>query len=145
VVLLLATRRTKPAFTPFTLIEFVDQLEAGLYHRQDHQLGDALAGLHGEAVVATVPDRDHECLNFSLLAEPLKSLAIKDWDAHRMLSSMLAPYQKHRSEQYAVESIFRFADHASCSSNKTHVLFSGKPAYFRFLKNGEQMIRRLPC
>lgn len=59
-VLLLATRRTKPAFTPFTLIEFVDQLEAGLYHRQDHQLGDALAGLHGEAVVATVPDRDHQ-------------------------------------------------------------------------------------
>ena len=55
-VLLLATRRTKPAFTPFTLIEFVDQLEAGLHHGQDHQLGDAFAGLHGEAVVAAIPD-----------------------------------------------------------------------------------------
>lgn len=59
-VLLLATRRTKPAFTPLTLIEFVDQLEAGLHHGQDHQLGDALPWLHGEAVVAAIPDRDHQ-------------------------------------------------------------------------------------
>ena len=59
-VLLLATRRTKPAFTPFTLIELIDQLEAGLHHGQDHQLGDAFAGLHGEAVVAAIPDRDHQ-------------------------------------------------------------------------------------
>lgn len=114
-------------------------LLAGLFH----DLGKVYS--QSEADIATYQTGAHECLNFSLLAEPLKSLAIKDWDAHRMLSSMLAPYQKHRSEQYAVESHFRFADHASCSSNKTHVLFSGKPAYFRFLKNGEQMIRRLPC
>ena len=114
-------------------------LLAGLFH----DLGKVYS--QSEANIETYQTGAHECLNFSLLAEPLKFLATKDWDAHRMLSSMLAPYQKHRSEQYAVESIFRFADHASCSSNKTHVLFSGKPAHFRFLKSGERMIRRLPC
>ena len=98
-----------------------------------------------EADISTYQTGAHECLNFSLLAEPLKFLATHDCDAHRMFSSMLAPYQQHRSEQYAVESIFRFADHASCSSNRTYVLFSGKPAHFRFLKNGDKMVRRLPA
>ena len=113
-------------------------LLAGLFH----DLGKVYS--QSEADIETYQTGAHECLNFSLLADPLKLLAIKDWDAHRMFSSMLAPYQRYRSEQYAVESIFRFADHASCSSNRTHVLFSGKPTHFRFLKNGEKMIRRLP-
>lgn len=59
-VLLLATRGTKTAFTPFALVKLTYQLEAGLNYRHDHQLGDAFAGLHGEALLATVPDRDHQ-------------------------------------------------------------------------------------
>ena len=35
-------------------------LTSGLRHGQDHQLGDALPWLHGEAVVAAIPDRDHQ-------------------------------------------------------------------------------------
>ena len=112
-------------------------LLAGLFH----DLGKVYS--QSEADIETYQTGAHECLNFSLLADPLKLLAIKDWDAHRMFSSMLAPYQQYRSEQYAVESIFRFADHASCTSDRTHVLFSGKPAHFRFLKNGGKMVRRL--
>ncbi|WP_321405599.1 HDIG domain-containing metalloprotein [Tolumonas auensis] len=120
-------------------IECQIALLAGIFH----DIGKVYS--QSEANLKTYQTGAHECLNFSLLAEPLKFLATHDWDAHRMFSSMLAPYQQHRSEQYAVESIFRFADHASCSSNRTHVLFSGKPAHFRFLKNGDKMVRRLPA
>lgn len=118
-------------------IECQIALLAGLFH----DIGKVYS--QSEANIETYQTGAHECLNFSLLAEPLKFLAAQDWDAHRLFSSMLAPYQQYRSEQYAVESIFRFADHASCISDRTHVLFSGKPAHFRFLKNGDNMIRRL--
>jgi len=113
-------------------------LLAGLFH----DIGKIYSRSEGRQV--QYQPGAHECLNFSLLAEPLRQLALKDWDAHQMLSSMLAPYQQHRSEQYAVEAIFRNADRASCASNRTHVMFADKPPYFRFVKDGQRMLRRLP-
>ena len=56
----MTTGGAKAPFTPFTAIEFVDNGEAGLYHRQEHQLGDPLPGLDGEALLATIPDLDHQ-------------------------------------------------------------------------------------
>ena len=85
----------------------------------------------------------HECFNFALLTEPLQQLAQQDWQAHQLLCSMLAPYQHHRSEQYAVETLFRHADQASCASNRMHGLFAGKPAHYHFVRSGTQMVRRV--
>ncbi len=96
------------------------------------------AGIYGYQTGA------HECLNFALLAEPLQQLAIADWDCHHMLSSMLAPYARYRSEQYAIEAIFRNADHNSCKSDRARQVFADKPAHYRFTKAGNQMVRRLP-
>lgn len=113
-------------------------LVAGLFHDLGKIYSQTEAGLHSYQTGA------HECLGFALLASPMEELAREDWDCHRMLSSMLAPYSKHRSEQYAIEGILRNADHNSCQSARSHMLFEDKPAHFRFIKHGDRMIRRLP-
>ncbi|HHQ4588658.1 TPA: HDIG domain-containing metalloprotein [Aeromonas veronii] len=114
-------------------------LVAGLFH----DIGKIYS--QSDAGVAGYQPGVHECLNFTLLAAPLNELAKENWDCHRMLSSMLAPYTRHRSEQYAIEGIFRNADHNSCQSDRTRMLFAGKPSYYRFIKVGERMVRRLPA
>ena len=113
-------------------------LVAGLFHDLGKIYSQTEAGIHSYQTGA------HECLSFALLASPMEELAREDWDCHRMLSSMLAPYSKHRSEQYAIEGILRNADHNSCQSARSHMLFEDKPAHFRFIKHGDRMIRRLP-
>lgn len=113
-------------------------LLAGLFHDMGKIYSQTEAGIH------SYQTGTHECLSFALLATPLEELAREDWDCHRMLSSMLAPYAKHRSEQYAIEGIFRNADQNSCQSARAHSVFEDKPAHFRFIKHGDRMIRRLP-
>ena len=119
-------------------IECQVALVAGLFHDIGKIYSLSEAGIYGYQTGA------HECLNFALLAEPLQQLAIADWDCHRMLSSMLAPYARYRSEQYAIEAIFRNADHNSCQSDRARQVFADKPAHYRFTKAGNQMVRRLP-
>ncbi|MFM4793438.1 HD domain-containing protein [Aeromonas veronii] len=113
-------------------------LLAGLFH----DLGKIYS--QTEADVSGYQTGVHECLNFSLLALELDALAKDDWDCHRIFTSMLAPYSRHRSEQYAIEGIFRNADHNSCQSDRSRMLFADKPPYYRFIKDGQRMVRRLP-
>lgn len=114
-------------------------LLAGLFHDLGKIYSQTKAGISGYQTGV------HECLSFTLLAGPLEQLAREDWDCHRMLSSMLAPYARHRSEQYAIEAIFRNADHNSCQSDRSRMLFADKPAHYRFTKDGSKMVRRLPA
>lgn len=114
-------------------------LLAGLFHDLGKIYSQTEAGIRGYQTGV------HECLNFALLADPLDQLAREDWDCHRMLSSMLAPYARHRSEQYAIETIFRNADHNSCQSDRSRMLFANKPAHYRYTKDGSKMVRRLPA
>ncbi|MNV74117.1 hypothetical protein D3C71_1673130 [compost metagenome] len=48
------------ASTALALIERFDDVEMGLYHRYQHQLGNALANGDGERGVAAVPARHHQ-------------------------------------------------------------------------------------
>ncbi len=40
--------------------EIIDHLELDLHYRYDHELCNALAGLDGERLAATIPHRHHE-------------------------------------------------------------------------------------
>lgn len=113
-------------------------LVAGLFHDIGKIYSRTEAGINGYQTGA------HESLSFALLAEPLDQLAREDWNCHRMLSSILAPYARHRSDQYAIEGIVRSADQNSCQSERSRMLFKDKPAHYQFIKHGDRMIRRLP-
>jgi len=80
-------------------------LVAGLFHDLGKIYSQTEAGIHSYQTGA------HECLNFALLAAPMEELAREDWDCHRMLSSMLAPYFLQASDYRG----FKVADRMSMS------------------------------